>query len=269
MNKSVPLMINSCGTYRLSAGEALETCRPEGRADYQLIYIAEGKGYFYFDRSAAPTPVEAGNMVLYRPKEYQKYEYYGEDRANIYWIHFTGGEIEALFQKYGLDAGQKIIPAGTGPFYSLDFDQIILELQQRKAFYEAAANLPFLHTVMSAGRYRHALASGKAVPTNEVEDVIAYFREHYQEPVNIERLIESRGYSVSSFFRRFKNDTGMTPLQLLLHIRLSYAAELLETTNLPVGEISCLVGYSNALYFSRLFHKHMGSSPKTYRRALP
>lgn len=265
MDKTAPLLINSCGTYRLRAEEALETCRPEGRADYQLIYIAAGRGYFYFDGSEKPTLVEAGNMVLYHPNEYQKYEYYGKDHANICWVHFTGGEIGELFQRYGLDAERKIIPSGTGSFYSLDFDQIMLELQQSKVYFETAAALPFLHVVMSVGRYNRELASGKTLPANEIEDVIAYFREHYQEPIHVERMIESKGYSVSSFFRKFKDHTGLTPLQHLLQIRLSYAAELLETTGLPVNEISCLVGYSNALYFSRLFHKHMGVSPKEYR----
>lgn len=84
MDKSIPLEINSCGTYRLLTRNRLETCRPQGRVDYQLIYIASGRGYFYFNHSLEPTIVEAGNMVLYRPGEFQKYEYYGKDHPSIY-----------------------------------------------------------------------------------------------------------------------------------------------------------------------------------------
>ena len=66
-------------------------------------------------------------------------------------------------------------------------------------------------------------------------------------------------------FRKFNSHTGMTPLQYLLEIRLSYASKLLESANLQISEISELVGYDNALYFSRLFHRHIGERPREYR----
>lgn len=57
----------------------------------------------------------------------------------------------------------------------------------------------------------------------------------------------------------------MTPLQYLLEIRLSYASKLLDSANLQISEISELVGYDNVLYFSRLFHHHIGERPLEYR----
>lgn len=57
----------------------------------------------------------------------------------------------------------------------------------------------------------------------------------------------------------------MTPLQYLLNIRLTNAKKLLETTDYSINEIALIVGYDNALYFSRLFHKHVGVSPREYR----
>ena len=40
-----------------------------------------------------------------------------------------------------------------------------------------------------------------------------YLREHYREAINIEEYIKAKGYSTSSFFRKFKSHTGMTPLR--------------------------------------------------------
>lgn len=82
----------------------------------------------------------------------------------------------------------------------------------------------------------------------------------------METYIAQNYFSVSSFFRKFKLYTGMTPLQYLLDIRLANAKKLLESTNYSIGEVASLVGYDNALYFSRLFHKHVGISPKEYRK---
>ena len=82
MDKKHPLFIGSCGTYHLYTIEKLPPHRPKGRLDYQLLYIASGRAHFYFD--GKPTVVEAGNMVLYRPKEEQRYYYYGADQTEVY-----------------------------------------------------------------------------------------------------------------------------------------------------------------------------------------
>lgn len=79
-DKRQPLVVGSCGCYRLSTYPKLPTYRPRGRLDYQIIYIASGKGYFHFDSPENETIVPAGNIVLFRPKELQKYEYYGKIR---------------------------------------------------------------------------------------------------------------------------------------------------------------------------------------------
>ena len=74
-DKSRPLVVSSCGTYRLLTRHKLPTYRPRGRVDYQLIYICAGQAHFHFDNEDNDTIVTAGNMVLFRPKKLQKYEY--------------------------------------------------------------------------------------------------------------------------------------------------------------------------------------------------
>ena len=99
-DKSRPLVVGSCGNYRLSAHPKMPTYRPKGRKDFQIIYIASGLGHFHFDTPDNETIVPAGNIVLYQPKEMQKYEYYGKDKTDVYWIHFTGSEVKNILKKY-------------------------------------------------------------------------------------------------------------------------------------------------------------------------
>ena len=96
-DKSRPLIVGSCGTYRLSSHQKLPTYRPRGRLDFQIIYIAAGQAHFHFDNTEDDTLVTAGNIVLYRPKEFQKYEYYGIDKTEVYWVHFTGNDVKKLW----------------------------------------------------------------------------------------------------------------------------------------------------------------------------
>lgn len=81
----------------------------------------------------------------------------------------------------------------------------------------------------------------------------------------MEEYAKTHHMSISTLSRMFKHHTGLTPLQFLLNIRLSAAKNLLKDTNLTISEISSMVGYDNPLYFSRLFHKHVGITPRDYR----
>ena len=78
-DKSKELIITMCGTYKLYTKQKLPTWRPRGRLDFQLLFIASGKAHFHFNNDSDETIVHAGHMVLYRPKEPQKYEYYAKD----------------------------------------------------------------------------------------------------------------------------------------------------------------------------------------------
>ena len=77
---SVPLKVNNCGYYHVHTSPIIETNHPEGRNDYQLLYIAAGKGHFYFNGSDTETVVSKGNMVLFRPTEPQVYYYYASEK---------------------------------------------------------------------------------------------------------------------------------------------------------------------------------------------
>ena len=101
-DKSKPLVITMCGTYKLYTRPKLPHGDLVGRLDFQLLYIAAGKAHFHFDNNDEATIVHAGHMVLYRPKEPQKYEYYAKDQTEVYWVHFTGNNVTNLLRSYGL-----------------------------------------------------------------------------------------------------------------------------------------------------------------------
>ena len=50
VNTEQPLLVTACGTYRLKHQPLLYTYRPNGRSDYQILYVASGKTHFFFDK---------------------------------------------------------------------------------------------------------------------------------------------------------------------------------------------------------------------------
>ena len=266
-DKSKPLIVGSCGTYRLLSKPKLPTYRPRGRIDYQLLYINAGKAHFHFDSIDNETIVNAGNMILYRPKELQKYEYYGTDKTEVYWVHFTGGDVKNVLRKYGIKDNMRTFFVGTSLEYERIFKRMISELQRCQEDYEEILTLLMRHLLISI--HRDLLKDRKTSDVyldNEMDIATQYFNDNYNTDINIEEYAQSRGMSTCWFIRNFKKFTGTTPMQYIMSIRISNAQSLLETTQYSISEISRIVGYTNPLYFSRLFHKQKGFAPSKYRK---
>ena len=211
----------------------------------------------------------SGNIVLYRPKEFQKYEYYGIDKTEVYWVHFTGSDVKIILRNYGFPNDQRIFHVGTSLEYERVFKRIILELQRCQEDYEEMLTLLLRHLLIIFHREltrKHVLKNEYL--DHEMDTAASYFNENYNRDINIEEYAVSRGMSVSWFIRNFKKFTGTTPMQFITSIRITNAQMLLETTNYAVNEIAHIVGYDNPLYFSRLFHKQKGCSPSEYRKLL-
>ena len=268
-DKSKPLIVGSCGTYRLLTKPKLPTYRPRGRVDYQLIYISAGKAHFHFDNKDNETIITAGNMILFRPKELQKYEYYGNDKTEVYWVHFTGGDVKNILRKYGIKDNMRTFFVGTSLEYERIFKRMISELQRCQEDYEEILTLLMRHLLISI--HRDLLKERKLSDIyldNEMDMAAQYFNDNYNADINIEKYAQSRGMSISWFIRNFKKYTGTTPMQYIVSNRFANAQLLLETTQYSISEIASIVGYDNPLYFSRLFHKQKGFSPSEYRKQI-
>lgn len=266
IDKSKPLIVGSCGTYKLYKKEKMVTHRPKGRLDYQLVYIASGKGHFYFDGETKEI-VTAGHMVLFRPKELQKYEYYCADATEVYWVHFTGSDVKDLLSEYNIPTTGHVFYTGQLQEYHHIFRKMIEELQLCKNHYSEMLNLHLRQLFILLSRQFIDEKKINRYAQNEIEIAVKYFNEHYNTDISIENYANSRHMSACWFIRNFKLYNKVTPMQYILSARISNAQSLLDKTTLNITEISNIVGYDNPLYFSRIFKKQTGMSPSEYRKA--
>lgn len=268
-DRSRPLIVGSCGTYKLLTCLRMPTYRPRGRLDFQIIYVSAGAAHFHFDHAENDTVVTAGNMVLFRPKEFLKYEYYAADQTEVYWVHFTGGDVTNILRKYGIRDDMRVFYTGTSLEYERIFKRMILELQRCQSDYDEMLTILLKHLLILIHR---KLSKPRILKNeyleNEMEIAAQYFNDQYNSEIHVEEYAASRGMSISWFIRNFKAYTGTTPMQYIVSVRIANAQVLLETTTYTVSEIGRIVGYENPLYFSRMFHKQKGFSPTEYRKRI-
>lgn len=263
-DNSTPLVVGSCGTYRLKTRPKLPTYWQKGRRDYQILYVANGKTHFWFD--GKEEIVCAGYMVLYKPEEIQKYVYYLEDNPEVFWIHFTGSDVKSILAYHGISLDEHVFYCGVLPDYKALFRKIIQELQLCRYGYEDYIASLFNDILLLVDRQQHEQKKTTGNVQEQIERAAAYFNENYNTKISIDDYAESLHISTNWFIHNFKQYAGMSPAQYILSLRMVNAQSLLERTTYNIKEISEIVGYENPLYFSRVFKKEIGKSPAQYRK---
>lgn len=114
------------------------------------------------------------------------------------------------------------------------------------------------------------LAYGKssdiAASDSCIDNVIKYINRHYSEDITLKEICSAFSYSRSSISHNFKKTIGQSVKEYLTSVRIKSAKNLLVHSKLNVTEISCAVGFNDSNYFSYIFKKHTGVSPRLYRR---
>ena len=94
---------------------------------------------------------------------------------------------------------------------------------------------------------------------------IEYMHKNYRSPLNVSELARVAHMSESNFYAVFKKQFGSSPISYLNHYRLTLASDMLKQSDAPVKEIAEAVGFTDQLYFSKLFKRTYRVSPREYR----
>jgi transcriptional regulator GlxA family with amidase domain len=103
--------------------------------------------------------------------------------------------------------------------------------------------------------------------TGSLEQTRRWAVERLAEPLNVAAMARHAGVSPRTFARRFREETGTTPLQWLLARRVEEARRLLEETDLPIDELAWRAGFGTAASLRDHFRRLTATTPSAYRRS--
>ncbi|MCB0146332.1 MAG: helix-turn-helix transcriptional regulator, partial [Caldilineaceae bacterium] len=110
-------------------------------------------------------------------------------------------------------------------------------------------------------------AGARSSRFHSIESSLIFLRANIDRSLSLAEMAAHAGLSESHFSRIFKEQTGHAPLDYFILLKMQHASTLLALTSLPVREVATQVGYGDPYYFSRLFKKVLGVSPRAYRDA--
>ncbi len=111
--------------------------------------------------------------------------------------------------------------------------------------------------------YAHHLDTHRFAP------VVQHIKQHLADSLTIEKLSALACMSKATFFRLFKREFGLTPVEFIVRERLAEAKRLLRQPLASVAEVCLRAGFNNLSYFQALFKKHEGLTPGAYKKQVP
>ena len=224
------------------------------------LYVVE-KGEIAIECNGDILRVKSGEMVLIPALTNHSLHLSNCDYAKKTWIHFS---MKSGVQDYFLGFKRPIK-------VTLPSKSQALKLMREVLSYSAQPEPQ--RSLLTSARIFELVALFLSENTQEVigekqsdiEKAIEYIDNNFTEQLSLNHLAEKYGSSPNHFIKKFKEKTGYTPIKYLAIKKVEAAKKLLETTSLPISSVMEKVGFYDASYFSKLFKKTVGYSPRGYR----
>jgi len=130
--------------------------------------------------------------------------------------------------------------------------------------------LSFIQQELNADRGKLSGFSDMQALTIEeiVNSVKEYIDKNYKQNIDFTLIARNLGFSLAYLSKSFSKITGQSPSRYQIASRMREAKKLLKTTNLPIAQISDIIGYVDQFTFSKSFKNETGVSPIKFRSQL-
>lgn len=232
----------------------------------RMEFLRMRQGSMYVVHGANVTELHEGEMIILPPK-IPHTAYTTDSDVNYDVLMF---DIRSFYNDSAVC--QTYLPAiydGRAKFYATTshpetiacFDEIIAKWN-RNSLETTACIYRFLYLL-----FEHSLEDMQTeIDRNDlVKNVISYIEENLVQDITTTSLCTHFGYTAAHFCRRFKEETGLTPMNYLKICRMEKAYKLLKKGGMNISEVAADCGYPDSNYFTRCFKSHFGFPPSQIR----
>lgn len=224
---------------------------------WEFVYCTSGEGAFRFDNGSV-VHYQAGEVVVIPPRAVH---------ANSSSEGFTNIHITMADPSFPYKAAFRIQDDEEG--------NVKMAFQQAKYFYNVdVKNADLVLAALGDLIVSYMIVCCSNAEFSEpVEKIRASIRKNYSRPdYALDEVIRDMPFHYDYLRKLFKKEVGVSPLEYMTNLRMKNAETLLSamwTNEYSITEIAQMCGFSDSLYFSRVFKKHFGCAPSTYAQKKP
>ena len=218
----------------------------------RVCLISKGDGVFVINSKTFP--FQTGDLIFVFKDE--KIFAESTNKCEYMYIDFYGTRSNELFRRFGIIDGNRKFSGFDGliPFWHESLSRASAEN------IDLSSESILLYTFS-----RLSVSAPKGNPL--VNKIIELSEEHFKEiDFSIGFVAEKLGYNVKYLSHIFKEKTGVTYSEYLRDLRIKYAVSLFDHGLDSVKNVAVLSGFSDPLYFSTVFKKCIGVTPKDYKK---
>lgn len=233
---------------------------------HTLIYCVSGSGEL--DYQGKIRSIERGDLVIINPNTPFTFKISNTSKIaenTVYWINFTGDLAQDFAQRLLMKMDAGFAHAGVLNNIVSDFDHL-LALGARG--YTATNVIHAVHILQQALSFlalQLRLTMFNNSSSFDLEAVEALMRNSLHQELSLDTLAHYSQLSKFHFAKKFKELTDSSPIQHFINMKIQHACSQLDNSDIAIKDIASGLGYSDPYYFSRLFKKLVGISPKQYR----
>ncbi|MEU6772826.1 helix-turn-helix domain-containing protein [Streptomyces sp. NPDC046759] len=192
-------------------------------------------------------------------------------RATTHW--YAAGRLQERHPEVTVDPnvlyvdnGQFLTSAGAAA--ALDMCLHMIRKDFGSAVAAHAARMSVMPLEREGGQAQFIVHDLPPAPSGAtLEPLLHWLEDHCDRDLTVDEIAARAGMSTRTLNRRFREQTGTTPLQWLHRARVRRAQHLLETTAHPVERIAAQSGFGSPTAFRERFRRVVGTSPQAYRRS--
>ncbi len=237
--------------------------RKTGINENILIYCIDGAGSIQIGRNVYK--VQANHYFVIPAHEAHTYWASEHTPWSIYWMHF-GGERSFLFNEFF----GKVTQIEQSSKSRIDdrinlFNELLTALESGFSIQNLNyANL-CLNNVLASFFFVDTFRAVKGQKSfDPVDQAILFMQKNVDRNLKISDLSTQVHLSESHLSKLFRNKTGSSPLDYFINLKMQEAIRLLTNQSLKIKEAAYRLGYNDPYYFTRIFTKHIGSSPASF-----
>jgi AraC family transcriptional regulator, arabinose operon regulatory protein len=223
--------------------------RESGADEHILILCSRGEGTVEIQKKTYKiTP----KMYFLIPKNVS-HTYYANNQNpwSIYWFHFKDDLVNLPF---------------VDTLSAIKFNALIAVFQYMiQIIPKTNTDIIYLNAVYGYISDTIKYQIGTTIKNSHVELAIHYMSENISNQISLLDIANYSGVSTSQLSLLFKKHFGIPPFSYYLGMKVEEASNMLLSTNLTVKEVCVSLGFEDQFYFSRLFKRHVGVSPRAFK----